>query len=114
MQALLADRKIARATHNIMAYRFSDKNGRVVQDNDEDGETAAGGRLAHLLEIVDAKNVVVVISRWYGGIQLGPDRFKHINNVARTLLEREGLITSATGGATPGPSNGKKKSGKSK
>lgn len=28
-------------------------------------------------------NVAVVVSRWYGGIQLGPDRFKHINNATR-------------------------------
>ena len=26
------------------------------------------------------------VSRFYGGIQLGPDRFKHINNQARLLL----------------------------
>ena len=41
---------------------------------------------------MDAVNVVVVVSRWYGGIQLGPDRFKHINNVARTLLLSSGLV----------------------
>jgi hypothetical protein len=34
---------------------------------------------------------IVVVSRWYGGIKLGPDRFKHINNVARELLESEGF-----------------------
>lgn len=27
----------------------------------------------------------------YGGVQLGPDRFKHINNVARTLLQNTGM-----------------------
>jgi hypothetical protein len=30
----------------------------VLQDNDDDGETAAGGRLLHLLQIVNALNVV--------------------------------------------------------
>lgn len=35
---------------------------------------------------MDVKNVVVVVSRWYGGIQLGPDRFRHINNAARQVL----------------------------
>jgi hypothetical protein len=34
---------------------------------------------------------VVFVSRWYGGIQLGPDRFKHINNAARSLLVSCGL-----------------------
>jgi hypothetical protein len=28
------------------------------QDYDDDGESAAGGRLLHLLQIVDARNVV--------------------------------------------------------
>ena len=80
-----------------MAYRFLDsKTGAQHQDNDDDGETAAGGRLAHLLEILGVQNVVVVVSRWYGGIQLGPDRFKHINNVARKQLEMAGFLTKTS------------------
>jgi len=39
------------------------------------------------LQILDVKNVVVVISRWFGGILLGGDRFKFINNAARDALE---------------------------
>ena len=35
---------------------------------------------------------VVVVSRWFGGILLGPDRFKHINNAARSLLNTCGYI----------------------
>jgi hypothetical protein len=41
---------------------------------------------------VDARDVVVVVSRWYGGIQLGPARFAHINNAARELLGAHGYI----------------------
>ena len=37
-------------------------------------------------QIVDAENVVVVVSRWWGGIMLGPDRFKHINSIARFVI----------------------------
>ena len=47
-----------------------------------------------LLEILNVINVVVVVSRWYGGIQLGPDRFKHINNCARNALDRYQFIKS--------------------
>ncbi|EWC47402.1 hypothetical protein DRE_00370 [Drechslerella stenobrocha 248] len=68
-----SDKKIARATHNIT-------------DNDDDGETAAGSRLGHLLELIDVWDVVVVVSRWYGGVKLGPDRFRIINQVAREAL----------------------------
>jgi putative IMPACT (imprinted ancient) family translation regulator len=42
--------------------------------------------------VTDARNVCVVVSRWFGGIHLGPDRFKHINNAARILLEDAGVI----------------------
>ncbi|KAH6948269.1 hypothetical protein HPB50_023323 [Hyalomma asiaticum] len=43
-------------------------------------------------EILNVTNVLIVVTRWYGGIHLGPDRFKHINKVARDLLERRGYI----------------------
>jgi len=61
-------------------------------DNDDDGETAAGSRMAHLLELVDVWNVLVVVSRWYGGIKLGPDRFRIINQVAREALVLGGFV----------------------
>ena len=89
---LLKNRKIAHATHNIMAYRIITSSSAILQDCDDDGETAAGGRLLHLLNILEVKNIIVVVSRWYGGILLGPDRFKHINNVARSLLVHKGLV----------------------
>lgn len=47
-----------------------------------------------LPQILDVRNVMVVVSRWYGGIQLGPDRFKHINNCARNILVEEGYAAS--------------------
>lgn len=37
----------------------------------------------------------LVWRRWYGGVQLGPDRFKHINNVARALLAAHGYVGAA-------------------
>ena len=66
----------------------------LAQDYDDDGEDAAGGRLLHLLQILDVKNTVVVVSRWYGGVKLGPARFTHINNAARLLLEKCGCLQS--------------------
>lgn len=91
---LMQNKKIANATHNIVAYRFENDTGMVVQDCDDDGETAAGSRLLHLLNILHVTDVIVVVSRWYGGILLGPDRFKHINNVARAALKDHGFLQS--------------------
>ncbi|XP_062985898.1 protein IMPACT isoform X2 [Elgaria multicarinata webbii] len=84
---LYKNKKIANATHNIYAYRiYCEDKQTFLQDCEDDGETAAGGRLLHLMQILNVRNVLVVVSRWYGGILLGPDRFKHINNCARNIL----------------------------
>ncbi|KAK9809382.1 hypothetical protein WJX73_010525 [Symbiochloris irregularis] len=58
MASLLSNNKIQRATHNIMAFRFiSESSGSPMQDCDDDGEDAAGKRLLHLLQIVEATNL---------------------------------------------------------
>lgn len=91
---LLSDPKFAKATHNISAYRIMEENGVIRQDSNDDGEDAAGNRLLHLLQLADCSNVYVVVSRYYGGVQLGPLRFKCINNCARLLLIERGFIRS--------------------
>jgi len=92
---LLENKKVASATHNMYAYRiYNEAKQQYIQDCEDDGETHAGSRLLHLMQILEVRNVLVVVSRWYGGIQLGPDRFKHINNCARELLSQAGYIHS--------------------
>jgi putative IMPACT (imprinted ancient) family translation regulator len=60
------NRKVALATHNIIAYRFIDSTKNcLIEDYDDDGETSAGGRLLHLLQVMNALNVLVVVTRWY-------------------------------------------------
>ncbi|KAI1906232.1 hypothetical protein LOZ64_006360 [Ophidiomyces ophidiicola] len=107
---LATERKIAAATHNITAWRIrqkkSDGSSSVVQDFDDDGETAAGGRMLHLMQLMDVWDVVVVVTRWYGGVKLGPDRFRIINAVARDALVKGGFDKSA---ATENQKKGKKK-----
>jgi len=88
LNKLLTNKKIAQATHNILAFRIFLPEKKIwLSDCDDDGEDAAGGRLLHLLEILDVTNRLVVVSRWFGGIKLGPDRFKLINNAARHVLK---------------------------
>ncbi|KAF8450218.1 UPF0029-domain-containing protein [Boletus edulis BED1] len=104
---LISDRHIARAAHPIInAWRC--QVGNVLhQDNDDDGETAAGNRLAHLLSILEINNVLVVVTRWFGGIHLGPDRFKHINHAARNALEMGGFLDQVEG--SKGGAKGRKR-----
>lgn len=58
-----SSKKIAEATHNIIAYRITQDNGSVNHDFDDDGESGAGGRLAHLLEKMKVENVYVMVSQ---------------------------------------------------
>eukprot|EP00924_Labyrinthula_sp_SR-Ha-C_P003875 snap_masked-scaffold_3-processed-gene-7.16-mRNA-1 protein AED:0.24 eAED:0.24 QI:0/-1/0/1/-1/1/1/0/281 len=86
---LCNDKKLSKATHNMMAYRIEitkqDKSI-IVADNSDDGEAKAGSNLAELLEKLKVKNLLVVVSRWYGGIHLGPSRFKIIKKVAKEIV----------------------------
>ncbi|CAM4662162.1 unnamed protein product [Leuciscus chuanchicus] len=112
---LYENKKIASATHNIYAYRiFLEDKSSFLQDCEDDGETAAGGRLLHLLQILDVRNVLVVVSRWYGGILLGPDRFKHINNCARNILIQEGYSDTSEESSKAGGKNKRSKGKKTK
>ncbi|KAI9230785.1 MAG: impact-like protein [Piptocephalis tieghemiana] len=98
---VVTERRVAKATHNIYAYRIQQSNGQILQDQEDDGETAAGGRLLHVMQMLGVVDVLVIVSRWYGGIMLGPDRFKHICNVGRALLDAQGYIKDAKKRAGP-------------
>ncbi|CAJ0603827.1 unnamed protein product [Cylicocyclus nassatus] len=94
LDRLLENSKISRATHNMYAYRITEvRDGREIRLHDcfDDGETGASSRMLELLEKMNANNVLVVVSRWYGGIHLGPDRFRHINNLTREIVSMHGL-----------------------
>lgn len=98
VDALLTNRRIAAATHNVMAYRCrvdAATSGAICADCDDDGEAAAGGRLAFMLQAAKVEGAVVVVSRWFGGTLLGPSRFGVINNTARDALVAGGFITAA-------------------
>lgn len=51
LDLLTTDKKIARAAHNISSWRIKKDSGVQYQDFDDDGETAAGSRLLHLLTV---------------------------------------------------------------
>jgi hypothetical protein len=92
---LSTDKKAAKATHHMTAWRIHGQNDASYQDCDDDGETAAGGRILHLMQLMDVWDVMVVVTRWYGGVQLGPDRFRIINTAAREALILGGFAKDA-------------------
>ncbi|KAK7200578.1 Uncharacterized protein family UPF0029 [Novymonas esmeraldas] len=96
-------KSIACAAHpTIYAYRFTDANGLLQQDSDDDGEGGASIKMMFLLDQLQVDGYVVVVTRWWGGILLGPDRFKHIMEVTKNILltipqrEKEAAAAAAT------------------
>lgn len=87
LETLLADRKVAAATHNMVAYRYRARDGSVVAQRDDDGETGAGDKMLYVLTVCREVETLVVVTRWYGGIHLGNDRFRHIVALTRDILE---------------------------
>lgn len=62
------------------------------QDFDNGGEPPGGEKLLELLHLTGTTNVLVVVNRWYGGVKIGSDRFKHIMGCGQKALEQEGLF----------------------
>lgn len=58
--------------HNCVAYRVVE-NGQVVEKSSDDGEPSgtAGGPMLNILQKNNLCNVVVVVTRYFGGILLG-------------------------------------------
>lgn len=85
------------SSHDVQAWRcLSLKVGRdglggpndfgLEEGSDDDGERWGGDRVLKAMREVGAVDLLVVVSRWYGGTNLGPVRFEHMRNVAREAL----------------------------
>lgn len=78
-------KKFARATHNSWAAVLEADGQREPLKND-DGESGAGAVILRMLEREGLVNHIVVVSRWYGGVKLGGDRFRHVTAAVRAYL----------------------------
>ncbi|MGL5279826.1 MAG: IMPACT family protein [Cetobacterium sp.] len=80
------------ATHNCIVYRVID-NGQEYFKADDDGEPSgtAGKPMGEILTYMEINNVVVVATRYFGGIKLGAGGL--VRNYAKTaklaILEGE-------------------------
>lgn len=81
-------RKFDKATHHSWAALLSD--GPLKND---DGEAGAGAVILKMLEREAIPGRIVVVTRWYGGVHLGGDRFAHIVTCTRAALAalRDGI-----------------------
>ena len=82
LKHLKRKKKYAKATHNTWAVILPD--GELVKN--DDGESGAGMIILRMLERADLRGHIVVVTRWYGGVHLGGDRFRHVQTCVRSYL----------------------------
>lgn len=78
------------ATHNVWAYRTvsSSNPAQVLEASEDDGERGAGSFILSLMRQFSAIRCMVIVTRWFGGTMLGPDRWRMIRScVAECLVE---------------------------
>ncbi|KAK3349961.1 hypothetical protein B0T25DRAFT_457784 [Lasiosphaeria hispida] len=94
---LAANPSLQTATHNAWAYRLRPpegagifgSTGRVREASFDDGETGCGDLMLRVMREAGAVDTMVVLTRWFGGVFLGPDRWRLMRNcVSGALSER--------------------------
>ncbi|TID27534.1 hypothetical protein E2P81_ATG00290 [Venturia nashicola] len=108
------------ASHRILAWRTPSKQRTLApttkvlceSGHDDDGEQWAGKRLESVMGDMDVLGTICV-ARWYGGLMLGPVRFKHVEDVAKEAIKvwreeqggkrqrMDGPVTSGRQGSQP-------------
>ena len=98
VQKLLATNKTLReADHNITAWRVRSDSGGVIEDSNDDGESGGGRHILQVMQSSDVVGMVLVVTRWYGGIMLGPDRWRIMGQVSRDALSQRLRVAGIVG-----------------
>jgi len=87
LKTLKTKKKYAKATHNTWACRIS-KDGAIYESKLDDGETGAGMVILRILQKESVTDCVVCVTRWYGGVKLMNDRFKHVQNATKYAVDQ--------------------------
>jgi putative IMPACT (imprinted ancient) family translation regulator len=81
------NKKYTKATHHSYAARIS-KDGVVYETKGDDGEAGAGNVILRMIQKHRFTNTIVCVTRWFGGIQLHSDRFKHVQDATLSGLKK--------------------------
>ncbi len=82
-----------KASHNAWALRCETDTG-IWEESSDDGEVSgcAGKPIMNILQHMGVVNVLVVVTRYYGGINLGPaGLIRAYSSTAKELLENIGF-----------------------
>ncbi|MCT4617572.1 MAG: YigZ family protein [Candidatus Gracilibacteria bacterium] len=77
-----------KATHNSYAYIIKGESGALIEGKNDDGETGAGMCILRELKRENAVNLIVVVTRIFGGVYLQADRFKNVIDASKLFLNK--------------------------
>lgn len=98
IQRLLENNKeIREADHNITAWRVESDSGGIMEDSNDDGESGGGRHILQVMQSSDVVGMLLVVTRWYGGIMLGPDRWRIMSQVSRDALSQRLRVAGIIG-----------------
>lgn len=87
LKTLKQNKKYAKATHNTWAARLT-HNGAVYDTKNDDGEVGAGMVILRIMQKENVSDCIICVTRWFGGIKLQGDRFKHVQDATKYAIER--------------------------
>ncbi len=91
LATLTRNKKFAKATHNTWAAILPDGPAKG-----DDGEAGAGMVIVRMLEREGLHGHIIVVTRWFGGVKLGGDRFRRVqDSVTHYLTNAKGLKQEA-------------------
>lgn len=96
LQTLLKEPRVSDASHNITAFRVQGDHG-IIEDWNDDGESGGGKHILGVLQNNDIVGVLLVVSRWYGGVMLGPDRWRIMTQVSNDALSQRLRVAGRIG-----------------
>ncbi|KAL6865750.1 hypothetical protein ACO1O0_001848 [Amphichorda felina] len=101
MKTLMTQKpELETATHNAWAVRTSYGNSPLVQEASfDDGESGCGKFMLELMRAANITNMVVVLTRWYGGVMLGPDRWRLMRECINDALSAQRRTATLSGEA---------------
>ncbi|MBW7954263.1 YigZ family protein [Candidatus Gracilibacteria bacterium] len=87
LKELKKDKYFLNATHNSYAYRIKQSNGSIIEGKNDDGETGAGMCILREIKRVNGVNMLIIITRYFGGIKLQTDRFKNVIDACKIFFK---------------------------
>lgn len=101
VRSLMAQKpELETASHNAWAMRASYGNSPLVQEASfDDGESGCGKLMLELMREANVTNVLVVLTRWFGGVMLGPDRWRLMRECVNDALSAQRRTATLDGEA---------------